>query len=250
MKAVLARSLDPGRIVELAHDLPAHNVWEAAFVVSAMGIGFPPGTVHVVVVDPGVGGRRAPIAIACRESSRVVGPDNGVLYPLAQALGIGTAYRIQPDRLRPNRPRVGTTFDGRDIFAPAAAALATGQRPSSLGPRVTPCRLEIPEAQRTPGGSSGEIVHIDHFGNLISNIPANWVPRRSRVLDVRVGSARARRLPWATSYEAFGLGMPGVLGSSFGTIEVAVAQGRAADRFHARVGSSVRVRWGLGPRPG
>jgi hypothetical protein len=246
MKAVFARSLDPGRIVELAHDLPAHNVEEAAFVVRAMGIGFPSGTVHVVVVDPGVGGRRAPIAIACRDGSRLVGPNNGVLYPLARSLGIGPAYRIEPVRLRPDRPRVGTTFDGRDLFAPAAAALAAGRSPRSLGTPMSPRRLEIPVARRTPAGSSGEIVHVDHFGNLISNVPAEWVPRRIRTLEVRVGSARSRSLPWRTSYEALGVRRAGVLGSSFGTIEVAVAQGRAADRFHARVGSSVRIRWGPG----
>ena len=244
MKAVLSRSLEPGRIVELSHDLPAHDVREAAFLVRAMGIGFPRGTVHMVVVDPGVGGRRAPIAITCRDGSRLVGPDNGVLYPLAQALGLGTAYRIEPARIPRLRQRVGTTFDGRDVFAPAAAALARDRPPSSLGPAMTPRLLEIPVARRARGACSGEIVHVDHFGNLISNVPTEWIPDETRTLELRVGSSRARSLPWTTSYEALGPGKTGLLGSSFGTIEVAVSLGRAQERFRAGVGTSVRIRWG------
>lgn len=245
MKAVIVRALEPGRLVDLAHDLPAHAIREAAFLVRAMAAGFPPGTVHVVVVDPGVGGRRAAIVVACRDGSRLVGPDNGVLFPLAQELGMGRAYRIEPERLRAP-PRVGTTFDGRDVFAPAAAQLAEGRAPSSLGPVTEPRELSIPRARRQRQGADGEVVHVDRFGNLVTNIPSEWVPRHPARFQVQVGSGSARRLAWTTSYEQIGRGAVGALGSSFGTVELAVDRGRAVTRIGEGVGARVRLRWDSG----
>jgi S-adenosyl-L-methionine hydrolase (adenosine-forming) len=250
VKAVLLGSLDPSRIVDLTHELPAHAVAEAAFVVRAIGARFPAGTVHLVIVDPGVGGRRAPIVIECHDGSRLVGPDNGVLFPLAEELGFGRGYRIVPDRLPPGSARVGTTFDGRDLFAPAAAVLAENGAPASLGPPLAPREFRIPEAERGPNGADGQVVHVDHFGNLISNIPTEWVPARTHRLRVQLGSVRPRWLPWSTSYEEIGSRREGLLGSSFGTIEIAVAEGRAAERFRARVGSRLRLAWDRKPRPG
>jgi S-adenosyl-L-methionine hydrolase (adenosine-forming) len=242
MKAVLLRALPAGRVVDLAHDLPAHAIAEAAFVVRAMARSFPAGTVHVVVVDPGVGGRRAPIVIGCSNGSRLVGPDNGVLYPLAQDLGLGPAYRIDPARLG-GTPRVGTTFDGRDLFAPAAARLAQGILPSRLGPAVTPRRYSVPEPKATNRGALGAVVHVDRFGNLITNIPSAWVPSGCDRVVATVGTGPPRRLPWVTSYEELGAGHLGAIGSSFGSVEFAMAHGRAADRWGAGVGRRVRLRW-------
>ncbi len=246
MKAVLIHAVEPGRIVDLAHDLRPHAVAEAAFVVRAMGERFPRGTVHVVVVDPGVGGRRRALAIRCRDGSVLVGPDNGVMMPLAEALGLDAAFSIAPERL-PATARVGTTFDGRDVFAPAAAFLARGGRPERLGPRVEPARLSLRPARRTDGGADGRVVHVDHFGNLITDVPTRWVPRGTRAVGL-LGARGARRLPWTTSYEAGGPGRAFALGSSFGTVEIAVGEGRAADRLHLGPGARVRLRWiGAGP---
>ncbi len=250
MKAVLARSLDPGRVVDLANDLPAHSVEEAAFLVRAMAIGFPPGTVHVVVVDPGVGGRRLSIAIDCRDGSRLVGPDNGVLYPLASELGVRGAYRIETERLHRGRARVGTTFDGRDVFAPAAASLAEGLAPSALGRKVAPHELRIPEAHRRREGASGYVVHVDHFGNLVTNVPTDWIPAGTRRIKARIGQGPTRTLPFVTSYESLGPHRVGGLGSSFGTVELAVALGRASGRLGVGAGSPVDFRWRRAPRVG
>ena len=96
MKGVLARALPPGTVVDLVLDLRPHAIEEAAFLLRHMAPTFPPGTVHVAVVDPGVGGRRAPIAVACREGSFLVGPDNGVLGPLAEVLGVRRVVRLEP----------------------------------------------------------------------------------------------------------------------------------------------------------
>jgi S-adenosyl-L-methionine hydrolase (adenosine-forming) len=242
MKAVLSHSLGPGGWVELTHDLPRHAVAESAFLLRAMAGGFPAGTVHLAVVDPGVGGARAPVAIACRDGSALVGPDNGVLFPLATALGRPRGYRLDPRRIGA-RPRVGATFDGRDLFAPAAALLARGRSPDRLG---RPCRLRryaIPPPARTARGAGGEVVHIDHFGNLITNVPTDWVPPGTERVGVRVGRSRPRSLPWTTHYESLGAGRLGALGSSFGTLELAVDRGRADRRLLARVGAPVILRW-------
>ena len=240
VKAVLARSVDPARLVELSHDLPAHGVEEAAFVLRAMARGFPSGTVHLVVVDPGVGGRRAPVVIECRDGSLLVGPDNGVLYPLADELGIRHAYRIRPGLGAADR--VGTTFDGRDLFAPVAARLAGGASAARCGPAHSLRPYHIPQPLRGRLELRGVVVHVDHFGNLITNVPSEWVPDSAGSLRVTVGRGPARELPRAPSYEALGPRRLGVLGSSFGTLEVSVARGRADRRLRAGVGTSVRFR--------
>jgi S-adenosyl-L-methionine hydrolase (adenosine-forming) len=242
MKGVLARLRPPGTVVDLAHDLRPHAVAEAAFLLRAMALGFPSGTVHVAVVDPGVGGGRVPIVIDCNDGSTLVGPDNGVLIPLAKALGGGKAFRIDPARLE-SASRVGTTFDGRDVFAPAAAALASGRAARRFGPAVRPHRYAVPAPDRTPHGAHGEVVHEDRFGNLITNVGTDWVPAGTRAIAVRVGRRRARTLPFVRSYEALGAGRLGCLGSSFGLLEVAVSGGSAARRLSAAVRSTVEFRW-------
>jgi S-adenosyl-L-methionine hydrolase (adenosine-forming) len=246
MKAVLAHRLLPGNVVDLAHDLRPHAVGEAAFLLRAMAIGFPPGTVHVAVVDPGVGGRRAPIVIQCADGSTLVGPDNGVLVPLATALGRPKAYRIDPRRLAA-RERVGTTFDGRDLFAPTAALLATGVPAGRLGRPIRPHSYAVPTARRTRTGARGEIVHTDRFGNLITDVPTEWVPAPAARASVRLDRTPPRSLPIARSYEALGRGRAGLLGSSFGLLEVSVGEGSAARRFRAGTGSAVAIDWSARP---
>ncbi len=246
--ALISAGVAPAQVVDLAHDLPAHGLREAAFLLREMARRFPPFAVHVAVVDPGVGGRRAPVAVETRAGPLLVGPDNGILVPLAEELGVRAAYRIDPARLR-RRPPVGTTFDGRDLFAPAAALLAGGARASTLGP-VTQLRpYSIPDATRTPTGARGEVLHVDRFGNLITNVPSRWVGPEVARLGVATGRGRFRAVRWATSYESLGPGVLGALGSSFGLVEVAVGEGRATDRLGVRVGATVRLAWLRRPAP-
>ncbi len=241
MKAVLARTLPPGHVIDLTHELPAHRIAEAAFLLRAMARAFPAGTVHVAVVDPGVGGRRAPIVIRCRDGSRLVGPDNGVLAPLAAALGGARAWRIEP--AAGSGPRVGSTFEGRDLFAPTAARLALGAAPGSIGRPHRFHRLRLPQAERRPGGARGEILHIDRFGNLITNVPSDWIPVGSTQLSVRWGRRRARALPWAITYEHLPRQALGAVPSSFGLVEVARREGRASAIGPSRVGMPIEMRW-------
>jgi S-adenosyl-L-methionine hydrolase (adenosine-forming) len=242
MKAILARRRPPGTVVDLAHDLRPHAVGEAAFLLRSMAVGFPAGTVHVAVVDPGVGGTRAPIVVECADGSTLVGPDNGVLMPLAEALGRPKAFRILPERLEPHS-RVGTTFDGRDLFAPVAAQLAEGVPARRLGRPMRPHRYAVPSARRSREGARGEVVHEDRFGNLVTNVPTEWIPTGIRTLRVRLAGASQRTMPFGTRYEEWGKGQAGALGSSFGLVEVAVAEGNAARRFRVTVGGAVELRW-------
>ena len=240
--ALIAGGVPPARVIDLAHDLAPHGVREAAFLLREMARAFPPSSVHLAVVDPGVGGRRHAIAIETKTGPRLIGPDNGVLLPLAMELGIRAVHRVDPERLR-RKPPVGTTFDGRDVFAPAAALLARGARVSALGPPTAPVPYSIPQAAKSRDGARGEVLHVDRFGNLITNVPSRWVGPEVRQLGLTTGRLRRRTVPWVTNYEVLGRGGVGALGSSFGLVEVAVGEGRAADRFRAEVGSTVVLAW-------
>lgn len=240
MKAVLYRSLPPGHVVDLTHDLPAHRIAEAAFVLQHAAAGFPAGTVHVAIVDPGVGSERAPLVLATAEGSSLVGPDNGVLAPLAAALGGAKSYRIDWTRLGLERAP-SATFEGRDLFAPTAALLALGRRPSTVGPPVAYRRLVLPVPRRVHGRAVGMVLHIDRFGNLITNVPSDWLPERGTLVRVRIGPRRVVRLPRCRTYSELGPALLGVIGSSFGTLEVAVREGSAAERLRATVGERVEL---------
>ncbi len=248
MKGALLRAAPSLTLVDLTHDLPRHRIPEAAFVLRAMATSFPPGTVHVAVVDPGVGGRRAPIAVRCGDGSVLIGPDNGVLGPLATRLGRPVGYRIDPGRLA-GPGRVGTTFDGRDLFAPAAARIASGTPLERLGRRAEFSQGSLPEPHRSGDRLAGEVVHVDHFGNLITNVPTAWVATTAPAVHVAVGRGRRRAVRWVVSYEELGRGRLGALGSSFGTVEIAVAEGNAARRLRATTGTPVRL-GGRGRPPG
>jgi len=240
MKAVLYRSLPPGHIVDIAHDLPAHGIDEASFLLRHIGAAFPKGSVHVAVVDPGVGGARAAVAVGCADGSFLVGPDNGVLYPLADHLGIRSVVRIDPARANPGHA-VSATFEGRDVFAPAAARLATGATLRSLGRPHALSRHPLPEPHWEGSWAYGVILHIDRFGNAITNLPTGWFPEIPSTLRLGLGR-RTRILPRRRTYSELAPRAIGVLGSSFGTLEVSAREGRAVTRLGLAVGQRLRVR--------
>ena len=237
MKAVLYRALPPGHVVDIAHDLPAHGIDEASFLLRHIGAAFPAGTVHVAVVDPGVGGSRAPVAVRCRDGTFLVGPDNGLLYPLAHHLGIAGVVRLDPGRVRPGGT-VSATFEGRDVFAPAAARLATGTRLPSLGRPHSLTAHPLPTPTRSGGWARGTVLHVDRFGNAITNLPTAWFPDTGGRVRLRLGR-RSLTLPRRRTYSELSRGALGILGSSFGTLEVSAREARAADRLRLAVGREV-----------
>jgi S-adenosyl-L-methionine hydrolase (adenosine-forming) len=242
MKAMLYRRLAAGSVVDLAHHLPAHGVPEAAFLLLHMAQRFPAGTVHVAVVDPGVGSPRAPAGIVTGEGSILVGPDNGLLWPLATTLGKPRAFRLDAARIA-SQAAVSPTFEGRDLFAPAAALLASGASLEFLGTPLEPVKYEIPAAKVEPMGIDGAVLHIDPFGNIITNAPNSAGPAVGAKLSVRIGHGPARSGSRQRTYADLAVGGWGVLGSSFGLLEVSCRERSASKLFGANVGDRVRLAW-------
>ncbi len=216
MKGVIARLAPDARVVDIAHDVPRGDVAHAAWVVATACREFPEDTVHVVVVDPGVGGARREVIVHAGEQW-YVGPDNGVFAYLQVVQG---AWSIA----RGDEP--SPTFHGRDVFAPAAARLATFDYP--FGGKVELAGV-LPWGARPAG--EGRVVHVDHYGNLISDLPGG-----------EAGAAVAiagRRLALARTYEDVAPGELLAYVGSAGTIEVAVRDGRADRVLEAPRGTRV-----------
>jgi S-adenosylmethionine hydrolase len=160
------------QIIDLTHDIPPQDISAGAFTLGACWRDFPPGTIHLAVVDPGVGSARRAIVIAAG-GQFFVGPDNGLFsYIYAQTDRRRVYHAIRTDHFR---PRPSSTFHGRDIFAPLAAHLERGLGPASVGPEIGDyVKFELPRPQldRTTGALVGEIIHIDRFGNCITSLTA------------------------------------------------------------------------------
>lgn len=237
MRGVL-RSLCRAALVDLTHDVPAHDIVWGAHLLAAAAPAFPAGTIHLAVVDPGVGTRRLPLAIAS-SSQILVGPDNGLLMVAARAMGTPRAYAIDVERFA-RRP-LSSTFHGRDLFAPVAAAMARGLPVAHVGPPV-PAPVVLPEhpPAREAGRLHGQVVYCDPFGNLITNIPAAWLDGIAGLLVIE----HARGRTAARLVAAYGDGAPGevlILKGSHGTAEIAVHACRATDIVPARVGEQIIV---------
>ena len=237
MKGAILGIAPEARIVDLTHGIRPGDIRSAAFSLAGAIAYFPEHSVHVVVVDPGVGGSRRAIAI---ETSRslLVGPDNGVFT---------LALRREPAKhivhLTHSKfwlPQVSDTFHGRDVFGPVAAHLALGVPLQDLGPEIRDLAdAPTPEpAARPDGALEGEIILIDHFGNCITNIPASLLKGRKSV-TFRIRGGRIGGLVRSYSDVAPG-SLLAVVGSS-GFVEIAVRDGSAAERLGIRVGSEVLV---------
>jgi len=239
MKGAILGECD-ARLVDIGHDFPRQNVRAAAFWLARILPEFPP-AVHLVVVDPGVGTDRA--ALIVRAGDHVlVGPDNGVLFPPARALA-GEEVDVRTDidayELDIAEPR-SATFHGRDVFAPGAAIVhETGidRLPDLEG--VTPAEdivdLRLPEAEITEGGAIGEVLVIDGFGNVVTNVPGETLGNRS---VVRVDGDPT---PVVHSYAHAGDGERVVTVGSHGNVELAVNRGRGDRAFGLDVGDAVHI---------
>jgi S-adenosyl-L-methionine hydrolase (adenosine-forming) len=173
MKGVILRVVRDVQLVDLTHEIAPHDITEAALALEAAAPFFPDRTVHLAVVDPGVGSQRRALALSAR-GHFFVGPDNGLFTPFLEG-GAWRAIEISTASFGGGEP--SRTFHGRDIFAPVAARLAAGVPVEGLGPDVPdPVRLRWPVATSISEGLVGEIVHVDRFGNLITSIRAGDVP--------------------------------------------------------------------------
>ncbi|HEV8447598.1 MAG TPA: SAM-dependent chlorinase/fluorinase [Gemmatimonadaceae bacterium] len=228
MKAELLTHAPGATLVDITHDIPRHDVDSARLTVARFWRRFPAGTVHLVVVDPGVGSSRAALAVAS-DDRYLVGPDNGALSPaLSRSDALVVELRIPGD--------ASATFHGRDVFAPIAAALARGEPITTLGspPRETPIICSTPEPVRGPGGViEGEVVAIDRFGNAITNIVAEGVAA------VVVGH---RTIPLHRAYADVAVGEALAVVGSGGAIEISIRNDSAARALHLSRGDKVILR--------
>jgi S-adenosylmethionine hydrolase len=244
VKAVLLRALPDLRIVDMTHEIPSHQILEGAFLLRFGCAGFPPGTIHVAIVDPGVGGSRQPLAIACADGSTLLGPDNGLLAPFAEFLGEPRAYRLDREKVAQGNP-VSATFEGRDLFARAAALVARGVPVAELGSPTDHIRLRFPAPGLGSGTLSVMALHVDHFGNVITNLPSAGFFRGFAAPGDTVAlftEGRSYRATVARTYEDIPVGALGILGSSFGFVEIAVNRGRAKDVLNLRTNARFEIR--------
>ncbi|HWF48988.1 MAG TPA: SAM-dependent chlorinase/fluorinase [Bryobacteraceae bacterium] len=238
MKGVILGRCPEADIVDISHTGASFSIWSGAYTIQQAAPYFPPGTVHVVVVDPGVGTARKAIAVEALDQI-FIGPDNGVFSLVLSRAERFTAREIADHRLMLESP--STTFHGRDIFAPAAAAIACGAVPfSEVGPIVTdPVFLSPLEPESTGQGVwNGRVLSVDHFGNLITNFPARDF--ESQAFRMTMGWVEVS-LRYATFADAPEGAIFCYAGSS-GYLEIAMNRESAAARLHAHPGDSIALR--------
>jgi len=239
MKGVILERLPTARIVDLTHGVPPGGIRAGAFALMAACRFFPKQSVHLAVVDPGVGSSRAAVAVQTR-TCFLLGPDNGVLSWALRGDEVVAAHRIENPRLC--LKAVSRTFHGRDVFAPAAAYLASGGKIRHLGPRVdTLAALPWPEPERTRLGWRGEVLYIDRFGNLITNLPETLVADTSILLKARAGR---HTCSVATHYGAVEQGKPVAVFGSTGFLEIAICEGNASLTLRLGEGSRIELLMG------
>jgi S-adenosylmethionine hydrolase len=248
MKGVILGIAPEVELVDLSHFVRPQNVREGAWVVGRSAPYFPPGTIHVVVVDPGVGTARRPIAARLGDQN-FVGPDNGLLTPLLERAerGAKTVAIVWLDQPRFWRSEVSDVFHGRDVFSPAAAHWARGISLNELGtPIHDPVRLSLPRPTMRGERLVGEVMHVDSFGNVASNIQREDLAGWGEV-EVRI---KGETIPGLV--RTFGERPPGALIALYGStgnLIVSVVNGNAAEQLRADVGDEVAVVAAGGVRP-
>ncbi len=235
MKGVLYSRAPRATVVDLSHEIPPFDIAAAAFVLWQAAPYYPPETVHVCVVDPGVGSERRGLA-AVSHGQLFVGPDNGVFTPFlddsAQIVALAN-----PDLWL---PKASATFHGRDLFVPAAVHLAQGLALAECGPRVTdPVRLPAWEIRREVGALVAAVVHVDRFGNAITGLDRSYLvglggaPQQAELPD-------GRAVPLRHTYADAAPGEALALVGSSGLVEIAVREGSAAQQLGLARGAIVR----------
>lgn len=234
IRGVLVSLCPDASIVDITHQVTPFSPLEGSFILSQACPFFPAGSVHLAVIDPGVGGLRKPLVVESN-GHFFVGPDNGLFTPFLD--DAARIFRIQEPG---NGARTSETFHGRDVFAPVAARLARGEDPDTLGEAAHQAvRLHMPRPRHEPERVVGQVISTDRFGNLITNIHRRDLEAFGAKVDVRVGTYRIPRL--ARTYEDGMLGESLALLGSSGFLEVAVVQGNAGAQLGVGKGERVRV---------
>jgi S-adenosylmethionine hydrolase len=238
MKGVILSVNPQARLIDISHDVSSQDILEAYFLLSNTYRYFPAGTIFVAVVDPDVGSDREILAVETGKYS-FLAPDNGLLGFLEKDDSVQRVVQVRNDKyfLKP----VSNTFHGRDIFAPVAGHLSLGVELSGLGPEAAGIRkIDAPTAKVTKEGRIvGEVVSIDHFGNLVTNIPGDHRLSQADSFELKIGKTSIRKL--SASYASAKEGEILAIVGSTGNLEVSVNKGNAQKKTGAKVGDVVRV---------
>ena len=238
MKGVIAGINPQAHIIDISHGIPPQDILAGALTLRHAVRYFPRGSIHVAVIDPGVGSARRPLLIEW-DGNYFIGPDNGVLSLAVE--NIEPTHIVHLSNPVYHLKRTGTTFHGRDIFAPAAAHLSVGVSPMALGEALGNfVKLALPEVARQDRSIEGEIVYIDSFGNLFTNIREHdltGLPRNK--LDIVVRSVTIRGL--SQNYASAGVGEFLAVINSWDMLEIAAYKDNAQKRIGAKIGDRVEI---------
>jgi len=240
MKAVILKICPAATVIDITHQIEKFSIRMGAYTLAAAAPYFPKGTIHVAVVDPGVGTKRRAILIQT-ESSYYIGPDNGVLTLAAKNQGIKHIYKITNKKLM--LPKVSDTFHGRDVFAPAAAHLANGVPPAEFGPEirkiVTPTFAKITKRKNAV---TGEVIHLDNFGNIVTNLREKELQAMNAKEKVSLKLEDTKLdLKLCKAYAQVQARKPLAVLGSHGFLEISINQGSAAETFKIKVGAKVKL---------
>ena len=238
MKGVILNICSDVSLVDVSHSIPPQDVRSGAYLIATVYELFPPGTVHLAVVDPGVGTERRGLAIAAA-GHFFVGPDNGLFSLALQGQPQWQAHSLENPAYW--RSAVSKTFHGRDIFAPVAAHLAKGIPLHSLGPPCNPFMASWTSITRSTGEIRGEVIYIDHFGNIITNLKLQDIEQSAAGggFSLTVRSHYITR--FADTYGEVKAGTALMLIGSSGYLEIALNQGNAAKTMQVKTGDRVRL---------
>ncbi len=240
MKAVILSISPDITIVDITHAIEKFDIRMGAYVLASASSFFPKGTVHVAVVDPGVGTQRRPILIQTRHSF-YIGPDNGLLVLAAQNQGVEHVYEIINRKFM--LPRISHTFHGRDIFAPAAAHLANGTPTTEFGPEIH--KIITPEFTKVTHRKNmliGEILHIDGFGNIITNLTRKELEQLNIKDVVHVALKNFElKLKLRKAYAEAKTREPLAIIGSHNFLEISINQGNAANKFKTKIGDKIHL---------
>lgn len=232
MKGVILSICPNALIVDLSHEVPPQSVLAGAYLLKSSLDYFPKGTIHLAVVDPGVGSSRKAVALKSK-GCYFVGPDNGFFPAALKEWGIEQAVELTQKKFQLSNP--STTFHGRDIFAPAAAYLAKGVSMGRLGIKQNNwIWREIPKPYQTAQGWTGQVLWVDHFGNLVTNLEKKHLPKTFRL---KVGKTVILNL--VTYYAEVKKGTVMALAGSSGNLEISINGGNAAQKLGVGIGASV-----------
>ncbi len=240
MKGTILSICPNTTIVDITHEIAKFNTRMGAYVLISAEAYFPKNTVHVAVVDPGVGTNRRPIVIETTQGF-FVGPDNGILVLAAEKQGIICIHELSNPQFM--LPKISNTFHGRDIFAPAAAHLLNGVKPAELGPKISEAlRSGFAKVELRNGVIVGEVLHVDGFGNIVTNINEKAVAQNNLKNEISVElPGHQLKLKLSKFYGETEPEEPLALIGSHGFLEIALNQNSAAERFKSKPGDRVTI---------